>query len=153
MAVNIRIKAGAGGLDYNAQAQKLHDALTQAITSVGLSVDFLDLDIADGLNEEMIPQLDFDRHIRYEPAAYGDRAYWYFNGSMIGWCQPLFNHLDCNWEVERELRRAKVIHPRTRTDTESCEMHVSFSSENAARNFVARFNAYMQMRGAYYERW
>lgn len=51
-----------------------------------------------------------------------------------------------NYEVERILRNAGVIHHNNQTDTESSALVVNFSSKNSALKFIDRYNTFMEKR-------
>jgi hypothetical protein len=72
------------------------------------------------------------------------RARWSFSNAMVGACRPAFDDCESNHEVEDKLRKAGVIHKKTKTDTESCQLWVYFSGYPAACNFIDRLNAYLR---------
>jgi hypothetical protein len=79
--------------------------------------------------------------------SYDDAPYWYFDCAMVSTCEPVFDHCDSNYEVEDELRKAKVLRKNNRTDTEMCSLVVLFSSESAGNNFIDRLNKYLDDKG------
>lgn len=90
-------------------------------------------------NENGIPQ--FTIYDCDEPSDYNPK--WTFTASMVGTCEPLFNECDSNYEVEEKLRKAKVIHPKTESDSESCQMFIYLSNRKSCEKFVERLNAYL----------
>jgi hypothetical protein len=75
----------------------------------------------------------------------GKKVFW-FECAMVSACAPLFDHCDSNYEVEDLLRKAKVLHKRNQTDSESCALVVNFSSEKSAQKFIDRLNAFLVKR-------
>lgn len=71
--------------------------------------------------------------------------YW-FECAMISTCKPVFDKCADNYEVETMLRDARVIHKRTKTDTESSALVVLFASEKAGDSFIERLNAFLVLR-------
>jgi hypothetical protein len=75
-----------------------------------------------------------------------NRNEWFFNRSMIGSCDPLFNNCPANYTVEEKLRDAGVITDRERTDSESSALWVYFDSRGQAESFIIRLNRYLRKR-------
>lgn len=73
-----------------------------------------------------------------------NRRKWYFTGAMISTLSPLIDHLYDNHDFERLLRKHKVLHKNSFTDTESCQFWAYFSSEKAAHNFIDRLNKFLK---------
>lgn len=69
-----------------------------------------------------------------------------FSEGMIGRCEPLFDELDGNYDVEDLLRAHGVIRKNQKTDTEYCCMYVYFSSLKVGHNFIKRLNAFLEKR-------
>ena len=97
------------------------------------------------IDGERIPQFGWPDISSLENWKTG-RPYWYFSAAMISTCSPLFDDLDDNHEVEAVLRRQKVVRKNNRTDSESCEFVINFSTEKAAVAFIERLNDYLKLR-------
>lgn len=67
----------------------------------------------------------------------------WFECSMISTCKPVFDKCGDNYDVEKILRRAHVLLPSNRTDTESCALVVNFSSRASGEGFINRLNNYL----------
>jgi len=67
-----------------------------------------------------------------------------FDCAMISSCQPIFDNCNSNYDVERVLRKARVIRDQDRTDTETCALVVLFKTRKAGQGFITRLNHYLQ---------
>ena len=72
-----------------------------------------------------------------------DKYECYFMCSMIGTCEPLFDNLNDNYEVEEKLYEHKVIGPEDFADSESCSLVINFTSYVNANRFIDRLNKYL----------
>lgn len=74
---------------------------------------------------------------------HGEDVYSFFD-DLIESCAPVFDDCPTNYEVEDKLRKAKVIHDRNNTDSESGGFGICFSSRKSGEKFIDRLNKYLQ---------
>ena len=100
-----------------------------------------------------IPRLrGIDKEIYMKQFSYSDinhlsgESHHWFDCSMISTCAPAFDDCDSNHDVEDILKRAKVIHPKNLTDSESCALVIEFKSKKSGEKFIDRLNTYLKLR-------
>lgn len=76
---------------------------------------------------------------------------YFFTCAMISACEPLFDNMESNHDVQRELIKAKVIRGGS-ADSEYCQLFVSFNTRKAGEAFIDRLNAYLAKRAEAYNK-
>ena len=75
-----------------------------------------------------------------------DDGSFFFTAAMISTCEPVFDDLDSNYDVEDRLKAAGVIDDTCVADSESCQLWVTFDSREAGVAFIQRLNTYLSLR-------
>jgi hypothetical protein len=75
---------------------------------------------------------------------YDGKKQWHWEAACISSFPGMFDDCEDNYDAERKLRAAGVIHKRNQTDSESCACVVYFSNEASAYKFAVRMQEFIK---------
>ncbi len=97
--------------------------------------------------KQFIPDKDKEPDSREKMDSTHTLYRWSFSCEMISECEPLFDELKDNLEVENLLIDEQVIIQENQPDSESMLLYVYFSSREHYIGFIERLNKFLMEYG------
>ena len=121
------------------------EARNAAITCEDCGMVIVDFDLDNPTPERRSKNMVHLLHEHNVHKLEGEEKYpYWFEAAMVDSFSPIFDSCSDNHDVEDRLRRAKVLLPSNKTDTESCALVCLFSKKASYLSFMKRFNAYIE---------